>query len=98
MFEGIISNLPCGTTAGELDIIVSRWAEQKKNKWKSSFSFETCSQKSRIERKLKLAECNAKGWLQPNPERGAGHHQQVHLENKQTKKEKSVCKNIEVKL
>jgi len=42
---------------------------------------------------LILAECNAKGWLQPNPERGVGHHQQVHLEAKQTKKqEKSVCK------
>ena len=48
---------------------------------------------------LILAECNAKGWLQPNPERGVGHHQQVHLEAKQTKKQgKSVCKKIEVKV
>jgi len=32
LLEGTLSNLSTGTTAGELDIIVSRWAEQKKDK------------------------------------------------------------------
>ena len=109
MLEGTLSNLSTGTTAGELDIIVSRWAMQKKDKESIGNHLSVLKKKkNRIEgvfnthrvqlqctlhnnalqlhySQLILVECNAKGRLQPNPERGVGHHQQVHLETKQTK-------------
>ena len=104
MLEGTLSNLSTGTTVGELDIIVSRWAMQKKDK-ESIGNHISVLKKTELKgnlysqsaiamhnnalqlhySQLILAECNAKGRLQPNPERGVGHHQQVHLETKQTK-------------